>query len=87
MGMEMQKIVRDEGGKEVGRGERGEGGKATEILSDERGGGELISHYKLREHGGGVRGRASVRRDTELSRLTRFLSSTLSFLHPEMPRR
>lgn len=47
--------MRDEGGEEVLRGEvvvwgGSEGvGKVTEMLTDERGGGEIISHYKSRE--------------------------------------
>lgn len=52
--------MQDEGGEEVLRGEVvgwGEGvegigrgvGKVTEMLTDERGGGEIISHYKSRE--------------------------------------
>lgn len=59
MGMKMQKNAQDEGGKEVVRGGGGRrrcgggggGGRwgVTEMLKDERGGGEIISHYKLRE--------------------------------------
>lgn len=58
-GEEKKTNVRDEGGEEVLRGEVvgwGEGGadwegvgKVTEMLTDERGGGEIISHYKSRE--------------------------------------
>lgn len=45
--------MQDEGGEEVLRGEvvgwGGGVGKVTEMLKDERGGGEIISHYKSRE--------------------------------------